>query len=97
MTNIDKFAQTEKQVEIMRHILKAADAGGYLCANELYELLSYRDSCSVNAVLGSLKFLERYGFIQRRKRGDGTRRSDLIPTKFAYIYFRPAPIEGVII
>lgn len=91
------FAQTEKQTEIMNLILKAADAGKHLSAHELHAQLSYRDKCTVNAVMCSLQFLEKHGLITKRKRGDGTRRSDLLPTKLAYVYFRPAPIEGVLI
>lgn len=91
------FAQTEKQTEIMNLILQAADAGKHLSAHELHARLSYGDKCTVNAVMCSLKFLESHGFISRRRRGDGTRRSDLLPTKLAYIYFRPAPIEDVLI
>lgn len=93
--NLDKFAQTEKQIEIMTLILKAADAGTHLSAHELHAQLSYRDACTVNAVLSSLKFLESHGLILRRKRKDGTRRHEILPTKLAYVYFRPAPIEGV--
>lgn len=95
--NLEKFAQTEKQIEIMTIILKAADKGRHLSAQELHGELSYGKGCTVNAVLSSLKFLEAHGLIARRKRNDGTRRSEIMPTKLAYIYFRPAPIEGVTI
>jgi hypothetical protein len=79
-----EFAHTDKQAEIMRHILTAADTGVPITLEKLREDLSYR--ASKQAVLCSLRFLEGHGFVEKRYHGNRT--MDILPTKLAYSTFR---------
>jgi hypothetical protein len=84
-----EFAHTEKQSEIMRHILCAADEGAYITLKQLREKLSYKSS--KQSVLCSLMVLENRGFLTKAYHGHLS--MELKPTAFAYATFRSVPEE----
>ena len=82
-----EFAQTDKQLEIMKLILGAADLGAYITLTQLREKLSYKPS--KQAVLCSLRHLAGHGFLT--KKYHGCRTMDIMPTVLAYSTFRSMP------
>lgn len=79
-----EFAHTDKQVEIMRLILAAADLGAFITLTKLREELSYKPS--KQAVLCSLRNLESYEFLTKTYHGNVT--MEIVPTAKAYATFR---------
>lgn len=79
--------QTDKQVEIVDHVLKAADAGAFIDFETLYRSLSYK--CSRQALLCSLNILEEAGLVAKQYRYRATML--LKPTLLAYQVYRPSP------
>jgi Fe2+ or Zn2+ uptake regulation protein len=81
------FRSTRKQREIIDIILKAADGGEILSIRDIHERISY--TCSFPAVVCSLTFLERHGFVVKER--GAKNRTYLKPTLLAYQRFRPGP------
>lgn len=77
--------KTQKQHEMMEIILSAADKGEFLSCRSLYRRVSYKDAASYQAILCSIKYLERAGMIRPEKSG---RVKLLKPTSEAYAHFR---------
>jgi repressor of nif and glnA expression len=84
---MSEFAQTEKQTEIMKLILEAADYGAFINMTQLRERLTYK--ASKQAFLCSVKILENYGFLVKEYKG--SRPMELKPTPLAYATFRTSP------
>ena len=95
MTGTKGFRHSEKQTEIMNVVLKAADDGQTLSAEEIRDRVNYGHTITVNAMICSLGFLARHGFVQKQSRGDGTRKINWAPTSLAYAVFRPTPLPMV--
>lgn len=82
---------TDKQHEIMGHVLEAAGKGSYITLVELWrDKLSYGPSVSKQAVLCSVKFLAKHGFVIRQP--DGRNSMKIIPTSKGYETFQPTPV-----
>ena len=84
------FRQTDKQTELMGHILARNPDGSWLDTDQLMEKISY-GPISKQALLCSLEFLVEHEMIEkaweiRRLR----RRMVLKPTAAAYVAFRNA-------
>jgi hypothetical protein len=64
-----EFAQNDKQTEIMKLVMDTArDTGDFIELHELKGKLSYGPDVSKQAILCSLKFLEKHGLIAREHR-----------------------------
>lgn len=79
-----KPRRTKKQIELMGHILKAANDGEFLNITRLHKLVSYE--CSYGAIRISVRFLIKQGMIERQPDGGSNL---LVPTEQAYIWYRP--------
>ena len=82
-----EFQRTDKQTEIMKLILGAADTGVAITLKQLRDRLSYKPT--KQAVLCSLRILERYGFLTKQYHGNRT--MHIHPTARAYSTFRSMP------
>ncbi|CAO3459737.1 hypothetical protein [Azospirillum argentinense] len=95
MSDPTDFLHTDKQAEILRHVLAAADAGAFLDIHALKKRLSYGAAVTVQAVDCSLRFLERHGMLERFHApvaGRGAyKRVHVKPTPRAYTVFRGGP------
>jgi hypothetical protein len=87
------FTQSEKQTEIMNVILKATDEGLMLDAKGVRDRVRYGGKVTVNAIISSLNFLVKHGFLVKKSREDRTRGLYWLPTKLAYSTFRVAPMS----
>lgn len=88
-----EFAQTEKQTEIIRLVLAAADAGEVMTYPLLQARLSYGAGVSPQSIQCSIRFLEKHGLVLRQKSlGDG-RTTIIKPTSRTYRMFRPTPVS----
>ncbi len=76
--------RTEKQREIMRHIIDAARAGAFINTKELMGLLSY--PVSYSAIRVSIQFLEKGGMLKREVVGPHGR-TVLVPTEEGFRWF----------
>lgn len=79
------YRATQKQSEIMQHILEAADAGTPLHFAELRAKLSYK--ASQQSIQQSIRILVDHGLIDKKTDRDG-RKMMLYPTLLAYHYHR---------
>lgn len=90
MSAIGQFANSEKQQEIMKHIVEAASRGEVMTVDDLRAKLSYAGTCTRQAVLCSLKFLEKHGYILKQR--TGSNKPMLIkPTTLGFATFKPTP------
>lgn len=78
-----KIRRTQKQKELMTHIIRAAGEGSYLTQKTLHELVSY--DCTYGAVRVSVNFLAKWEMIEKRPAG---REVQLVPTTKGYDWFR---------
>lgn len=85
-----QFAHTAKQHELMELILKAADSGAFITVKELHAKVSYGKDCKKQAILCSLRLLEKHGFIAKKYRGPKS--AEIVPTAQAYTVFRANPV-----
>ena len=80
---------SDKQREIMRHLLSAAAVAGELSFEDLRGKLSW--SAKPVSIGSSLRYLEQHGFLVRETRavpGRQGRLTFLKPTAAAYVAFR---------
>ena len=82
-----EFAHTAKQQEVMEHIIAGADAGSFITIRELLGKISW--TCSKQALLCSIRTLQRWGFVRKEYRGPKSSR--LVPTPEAYQVFKGTP------
>lgn len=80
---------TKKQAEIMSHICEATARGAEITLVELHEKLSYGATCTRAAVMCSIKFLVRRGFVIKTLRGPES--MYLTPTAEAFARFKAKP------
>lgn len=83
------ITNTPKQLEIMKLVMSAADAGSFITMEKLREDLSYGATCSKQAVLCSLRILEKAGLLAKEYRG--AKPMILKPTPLAYTLLKPRP------
>jgi hypothetical protein len=83
------MTQTDKQIEIMKLVLRAADSGFFLDIGELQVTLSYGKDVTKQALQCSIRFLERHRMLARDYEvRRGRRRMILKPTPSAYLTYR---------
>lgn len=85
------YRATQKQSEIIKLVLEAADAGESLHFADLKKRLSY--SASQQSVQQSIRILVDHGMIEKKTDRDG-RKMLLYPTLLAYHYHRATPLEA---
>lgn len=81
-----KPRRTPKQKEMMGHILRKANEGEFMTLPELYDMMSYKDTCTLGAIRVSVRFLADDEMVVREKQSG---RSVIIPTERGYDWFRP--------
>lgn len=91
MSGAGDFSQTEKQMEIIDIVMRAADAGEVMTYQRLQARLSYGRSICIQSVHCSVKFLEKHGVLVRVKSPEDSRKTLIKPTTLAYEMFRPTP------
>jgi hypothetical protein len=82
-----KFTRTKKQIEIMTLIVTAAARGEEMTVALLKTNLSYGATVSDQAITGSLKILERHGYLKTQLVGPYPMK--IMPTAAAFRRFIP--------
>lgn len=82
-----EFRQSLKQTEIMGLVVTANADGVPISLPQLQAKLSYGASVKRQAILCSIKILERHGMLTRENSKSKSMR--LIPTDLAAMYFKP--------
>lgn len=57
------FNKTEKQMEVMDIVFKAASRGEFLSPKDIHSRLSYGKNCVYNSVISTLRYLRIHGML----------------------------------